>query len=62
MNSAIIASVVRHILTALAGGLMVKYNVDGATADAIFGGVAALAGVGWSVYEKRTQTEPESIK
>jgi hypothetical protein len=53
MNATIIAAVVRHVLTALAGGFAVKYGVDGSTMDAIVGGAAALAGVGWSVYDKR---------
>lgn len=55
MNSAIIASLARHILTASAGALLVKYGVDGATIDAIIGGLAALAGVGWSIYEKKKE-------
>lgn len=53
MNAAIISALVRHILTALAGGMAMKYGVDGAAADAIIGGVAAAAGVGWSVYDKK---------
>jgi hypothetical protein len=53
MNATIIAAVVRHVLTALAGGFAVKYGVDGSTLDAIISGAAALAGVGWSVYDKR---------
>jgi len=55
MNSVLIQAVVRHILTALAGGFAVKYGVDGATMDAIIGGVAAAAGVGWSIYDKKRQ-------
>jgi hypothetical protein len=53
MNATIIQAVVRHVLTAVAGGFAVKYGVDGSTMDAIIGGAAALAGVGWSVYDKR---------
>ena len=53
MNATIIAAVVRHILTALAGGFAVKYGIDGGTMDAIVGGAAAAAGVGWSVLDKR---------
>jgi hypothetical protein len=53
MNATIIAAVVRHVLTALAGGFAVKYGVDGGTIDAIVSGAAALAGVGWSVYDKK---------
>lgn len=53
MNSVIIQALVRHILTAVAGGFAVRYGVDGGTLDAIIGGAAAAAGVGWSVYDKR---------
>jgi hypothetical protein len=55
MSATIISALVRHILTALAGGFAVKYGVDGGTMDAIIGGAAAAAGVGWSVYDKRKQ-------
>lgn len=53
MNAMIIQALVRHILTALAGGFAVRYGVDGDTMNAIIGGAAAAAGVGWSVYDKR---------
>lgn len=53
MNATIIQALVRHILTAVAGGFAVRYGVDGGTMDAIIGGAAAAAGVGWSVYDKR---------
>jgi hypothetical protein len=53
MNATLIQAVVRHVLTALAGGFAVKYGVDGSTMDAIIGGASALAGVGWSIYDKR---------
>ena len=53
MNAVIIQALVRHILTAIAGGFAVRYGVDGGTMDAIIGGAAAAAGVGWSVWDKR---------
>lgn len=53
MNAMIIQAVVRHLLTAVAGGFAVKYGIDGSTMDAIISGLTALAGVGWSVYDKR---------
>ena len=53
MNPVLISAIVRHILTALAGGFAVKYGVDGGTMDAIVGGAAAAAGLGWSLYDKR---------
>lgn len=53
MNAMIVQALVRHILTAVAGGFAVKYGIDGSTMDAIVSGLTALAGVGWSVYDKR---------
>ena len=55
LNAATITALVRHILTAVAGGLAVRYGVDGDTMDAIVGGLAALAGVAWSIYDKRSR-------
>jgi hypothetical protein len=53
MTSTMIQALVRHILTALAGGFAVKYGVDGGTMDAIISGASAAAGLGWSVWDKR---------
>ena len=53
MNATIVQALVRHILTALAGGFAVKYGIDGGSLDAIIGGAAAAAGVGWSVWDKK---------
>lgn len=53
MNATIIQAIVRHVLTAIAGGFAVKYGIDGGTMDAIIGGAAAAAGVGWSVWDKK---------
>ena len=53
MDSAVVAALVRHALTAVAGGFAVKYGVDGTTLDIIVGGAAAAAGVGWSLFDKR---------
>lgn len=55
MNATIIQALVRHILTAIAGGFAVKYGVDGGTMDAIVSGASALAGLGWSVWDKKKQ-------
>lgn len=43
---------VRHFLTGVAGAMAVKYGVDGETLDLIIGGVTALVGVTWSIYDK----------
>ena len=53
MTPTIIQAIVRHILTAIAGGFAVKYGIDGGTMDAIIGGASAAAGVGWSLWDKR---------
>jgi hypothetical protein len=53
MNATMISAIVRHLLTGVAGAYAVQYGIDGATADAIVGGVAAAAGVGWSLLDKR---------
>ena len=53
MTSTMVAALVRHVLTAVAGGLAVKYSIDGGAFDAIVSGAAALAGVAWSLYDKR---------
>lgn len=53
MNASIVQAVARHFLTMVAGGLAVKYGIDGGTLEVIISGLAAIAGVGWSVYDKR---------
>lgn len=53
MSATIVSALARHVLTGLAGGFMVKYGVDGATMDVIIGGLSALAGVGWSIWDKQ---------
>jgi hypothetical protein len=53
MNATIVQALVRHLLTAVAGGFAVRYGIDGGTVDAIVSGAAALAGVGWSVWDKK---------
>lgn len=53
MNPVLIQAIARHLLTAAAGGFVVKYGVDGAAVDAIIGGLTALIGVGWSIMDKR---------
>lgn len=55
MNATIIQALVRHILTAVAGGAAVKWGIDGGTLEAIVSGAAALAGVGWSIWDKKKQ-------
>jgi hypothetical protein len=53
MNSVIVSSLVRHILTAAGGGFFVAWGLDGETTNAVVGSVATLAGVAWSVWDKK---------
>ena len=53
INATIIQALVRHLLTGVAGGFAVKYGIDGGAVDAIVSGLSALAGIGWSIYDKR---------
>lgn len=53
MNAEMVAALVRHALTAVGGLMAARYGVSGADMDAIVGGAAALAGVLWSLYDKR---------
>lgn len=53
MNAVVIASLVRHLLTAVGGGFFAAWGLDGETVNAAVGAAATLAGVAWSVYDKR---------
>ena len=55
MNATIISAVVRHVLTAVGGGLAVSSGIDGAAWEGIVGAVATLAGLGWSIWDKKRQ-------
>ena len=55
MNATLLSAVVRHALTTVGGGLAVSWGIDGATWEGIVGAVATLAGLGWSIYDKRKQ-------
>ena len=51
MNT-IIMSILRHVLTALGGGIVAKGYIDGAMLEQIIGGVLAIAGQAMSLVEK----------
>lgn len=53
MNATMVSAIVRHLLTGVAGAYAVQYGIDGDTMNAIIGGIAAAAGVGWSMLDKR---------
>lgn len=55
MNATIVQAIVRHLLTTVGGGFLVSFGLAGATLDAVVGAVSTLAGVAWSIYDKRKQ-------
>lgn len=55
MNATIVQAIVRHLLTTVGGGFLVSFGLAGATLDAVVGAVSTLAGVAWSIYDKRRQ-------
>lgn len=56
MNAMMLAGIIRHILTMLAGAVTAHGTVNGEQWEAIAGGAAAIAGVGWSILEKRKRS------
>jgi len=53
MDATIIQSLVRHLLTTVGGGFLASFGLSGSTLDATIGAVSTLAGVAWSMYDKR---------
>jgi len=54
MNPTIIQAIVRHFMTTVGGGFLVSFGITGTTLDAVIGAVTTLAGVAWSLYDKRS--------
>jgi hypothetical protein len=52
MNVLIVQAIVRHLLTAVGGGLVANGVVDSQSMEAITGGIIAVTGLAWSVYDK----------
>lgn len=52
---AMIMGVARHLLTAAGGALVARGVIDAGTAETAIGALVALAGVAWSVFEKRAK-------
>lgn len=59
MSPMIIQAIVRHLLTVVGGGFFASFGVSGSSLDAVVGAVATLAGVAWSIYDKRSNNQPE---
>lgn len=53
MNKAAILGFLRHVLTYGGGFLTSKGIVDASSAESLVGGAVAVAGLVWSVIEKR---------
>ena len=62
MNPVIIQALIRHLLTVAGGGFLATYGISGSTLDAVAGAVATLAGVAWSMYDKRQQANAPQIQ
>ncbi|MGI9150453.1 MAG: hypothetical protein ACR2IX_02935 [Limnohabitans sp.] len=53
MNATIVQAIVRHLLTTVGGGFLVSFGLTGGALDAVIGAISTLAGVAWSLYDKR---------
>lgn len=53
MNDAIVSAIVRHLLTSVGGGFLMSFGISGTALDAVVGAVSTLAGVAWSLYDKK---------
>lgn len=53
MNSTVVSALVRHILTAVGGGFFVSWGLDGDAVNAVVGAVSTIAGIAWSVWDKK---------
>ena len=56
MNAMMISAIIRHILTTIAGAVTTHGVVSGEQWESIAGGAAALAGVVWSLADKRKRS------
>ena len=59
MNATIVQAIVRHLLTTVGGGFLMSFGLSGGTLDAVVGALSTLAGVAWSLYDKRNQSAPD---
>ena len=55
MNATLVQALVRHLLTTVGGGFLMSFCITGGTLEAVVGAVSTLAGVAWSLYDKRRQ-------
>ena len=55
MDATIVSALTRHILTAVGGSLLAQWGLSGDQVEAVAGAVAVVAGVAWSLYEKKSR-------
>jgi len=53
MNNDMWLGIIRHLLTVLGGFFVAKGYVDADTLNTAVGAATTLAGVGWSIWDKR---------
>ena len=53
MNATIVQAIVRHLLTTVGGGFLMSFGITGTALEAVVGALSTLAGVAWSLYDKR---------
>jgi hypothetical protein len=53
MNEAMVAALVRHVLTTFGGVFLAKWGLGGEEIDAIAGIVGTAVGLGWSIWDKK---------
>ena len=53
MNATVVQALVRHVLTTVGGGFLMSFGITGTALEAVVGALSTLAGVAWSLYDKR---------
>jgi hypothetical protein len=57
MNEAVVAGLVRHLLTTFGGAFLTKWGLGGGEVDAIAGIIATAVGLAWSIRDKKKARE-----
>jgi len=59
MNQTVVTALTRHLLTTVGGSYLMSFGITGTTLDAVIGALSTLAGVAWSIYDKKQQAAPD---
>ncbi len=59
MNQTVVTALARHLLTTVGGSYLMSFGITGTTLDAVIGALSTLAGVAWSIYDKKQQAAPD---